>query len=183
MKILILLLLLLASACSEQATQEDVQDNVETSNQQTTTENVAGEKEIIPEVKIVDTKTDLKDSINTDFSVYKRMEKNNPVLVFKFDSENLNREPVNVDPKLWKAFIYFAKKEVTSLTLCEFGSEDQAWHGSYCLNQNVLDKNYFNQSIWIIYTKQPDSKIYDNSILDIIRFEDTHTFKTVIPKE
>lgn len=184
MKIWIIFLLLLISACSEQAIQDNqnIPDNTQVA-EPGILDKVSNERSFASETKIVGTKSDIRNSINSELTIYRKTENDQPILLFDFESENLARDPIIISPKDWKGYIYFAKKNLVHLQICELGSKDQTLYSSYCFEEENLDKNYFNQTIWIIYTTQSDLKIYDNSILDIMRFDNTHVYKTLIPKE
>ena len=181
MKAILLLLLLIVSACSvQEPLQEDLQ-----AEEPAIIAKVNEEASFISEEKIAEAKVDTRNGVQSTLTgIYRRIENDKPILIFKLESENLKQEPMNPDPKLWRAYIYFAKKVVTPLFLCDFGSEGQSWFADYCVDEAKLDKNYFNQGIWIIYTREVDEpRIYDQTILDIARFDDTHIYKMVIPKE
>ncbi|MEK6904377.1 MAG: hypothetical protein AABW87_02170 [Nanoarchaeota archaeon] len=82
----------------------------------------------------------------------------------------------------WGAYIYFAKKNVKSLFLCDFENGEKTWKGEYCEPEDSIPEGWFDQNIWVIYTVSDPVFINENSILDIISEEYTFVFKTRIPK-
>ncbi len=89
------------------------------------------------------------------------------------------------DPLNWHATLYFTRNEHLNLFLCDFSKDSttNSWTTIYCEQEKEVPDHWYGQKTWIVYTLQePNILTERQSILEVLREEDTFAFKTIIQK-